>query len=250
MVIPAIDLQGGRVVQLVQGERLALERGLDEMLAAFQGFPWLQVIDLDAAKGVGSNDALIRRCCQAGFQVRFGGGVRSRDRAEQILQWGASRVIVGSAAFTAAGVNTEFLAGLAPLGTERLILAVDSRQGQVAIGGWRRLLPISPADAVRQAAPWVGEFLYTHIDTEGLMQGTSLPAVRELRAATAHRLSIAGGIASQEEIAALAALDCDAVLGMAIYTGKLSLAALRPQRDASGPEAHKQAAKQSQDTEA
>ncbi len=250
MVIPAIDLQGGRVVQLVQGERLALERGLDEMLAAFQGFPWLQVIDLDAAKGVGNNDALIRRCCQAGFRVRFGGGVRSRARAEEILQWGASRVIVGSAAFTASGLNTDFLASLAPLGTECIILAVDSRQGQVAVGGWRRLLPISPADAVRQAAPWVGEFLYTHIDTEGLMQGTSLPAVRDLRAATAHRLSIAGGIASQEEIAALAALNCDAVLGMAIYTGKLSLAALRPSRENSAPAAENKSANDSKNSEA
>ncbi|MGH9534080.1 MAG: HisA/HisF-related TIM barrel protein [Terriglobales bacterium] len=227
MVIPAIDLQAGRVVQLVQGERLSLERDVEEMLAAFRGFPWLQVIDLDAAKGEGRNDALVRRCCQAGFHVRVGGGIRSRERAEEVLAWGAERVILGSAAFQASGLDTEFLTALSPLGPERLILAVDSRENQVAVGGWRRRLPISPAEAVRDAGPFVHEFLYTHIDGEGLMQGTSLPAVQALRRATHRHLSIAGGIAGLEEIRALEAMDCDAVLGMAIYTGKLPLAALR-----------------------
>ncbi|MGH9506105.1 MAG: HisA/HisF-related TIM barrel protein [Terriglobales bacterium] len=239
MVIPAIDFQSHRVVQLVQGERLALERELEETLAAFAGFPWLQVIDLDAAKGEGSNRDLIRRCCRAGFRVRAGGGIRSRAAAEEILAWGAERVILGSAAYAADGVNTGFLRQLEPLGRERLILAVDSREHRVAIEGWRRLLPLTPAEALRQAEGLCAEFLYTHVDTEGLMQGTSLSAVRELRAATRQPISVAGGIASLEEIAALEALGCDAVLGMAIYTGKLSLASLRALLQRSGGLAEK-----------
>lgn len=227
MIIPSIDLQNGRVVQLVQGERLALERDLDAMLAAFAGFPCLQVIDLDAAKGAGANDALVRRCCAAGFAVRAGGGIRSRARAEQALGWGAAQVIAGSAAFTDKGLDLAFLESLAPLGAGRVLLAVDARQGQVAIHGWRRMLPLTPVDAIRQAEAHCGGFLYTHIDGEGLQQGTSLAAAAALRAATSLPLAIAGGIASLAEIEALEAMGCDAVLGMALYTGKLDLEALR-----------------------
>lgn len=229
MIIPAIDVQGGRVVQLVQGERLALDRGLEEMLETFAGFPWLQVIDLDAAKGEGANDALIRRCCRSGYRVRVGGGIRSRSRAETVLSWGAERIILGSSSFQAdgTGVNTEFLGTLAPLGTDRLIVAVDSRNNHVAVSGWRRLLPLTAPEAVRLAQEHCGGFLYTYIDGEGLMQGTSLAAVRRLREITRLPLSVAGGIASMEEIHALDGLGCDAVLGMAIYTGKLPLSSLR-----------------------
>ncbi len=227
MIIPSIDLQNGRVVQLVQGERLALERDLDAMLAAFAGFPCLQVIDLDAAKGDGGNDALVRRCCEAGFEVRVGGGIRSRARAEQALAWGAAQVIAGSAAFTGGDLNRAFLESLAPLGAGRVILAVDARQGQVASQGWLRMLPLTPMEAIRQAAAHCGGFLYTHVDAEGLQQGTSLAAAAALRAATSLPLAIAGGIASLAEIEALDALRCDAVLGMALYTGKLDLEALR-----------------------
>lgn len=234
MIIPAIDFQAGRVVQLVQGERLALERDLEEMLDAFAGFPWLQVIDLDAAKGEGANGALVRRCCRAGFRVRVGGGIRSRARAEEVLSWGAERLILGSAAFRADGVNTAFLGALAPLGQERLIVAVDSRNDHVAVAGWRQLLALTPAEAIRMAEPQCGGFLYTHIDGEGLMQGTSLPAVRRLRAATRLPISVAGGIASMAEITALEALGCDAVLGMALYTEKLALAGLRAHAAATG----------------
>jgi phosphoribosylformimino-5-aminoimidazole carboxamide ribotide isomerase len=226
MIIPSIDLQSGRAVQLVQGERLALERDLDAMLAAFAGFPCLQVIDLDAAKGAGANDDMVRRCCAAGFAVRVGGGIRSRARAEQALGWGAAQVIAGSAAFTGEGLNLGFLESLASLGRGRVILAVDARQGQVAVDGWRRTLPLTPVEAIRQAEAHCGGFLYTHIDGEGLQKGTSLAAAAALRAATSLPLAIAGGIASLAEIDVLDAMRCDAVLGMALYTGKLGLEAL------------------------
>lgn len=227
MVIPAIDFQGGRVVQLVQGERPALTRELEPMLEEFRGFPLLQIIDLDAAKGEGNNRDLVRRCCNAGYRVRVGGGIRSRARAEEVLGWGAEQIIVSSAVFGPAGLNPEFLPALVDLGRERLLVAVDARQGRVAVHGWRTLLPLSPLEAMRQAEPYCGEFLYTHVDTEGLMGGIPLETIRALRAGTGRTLSVAGGISSLAEIEQLEAMPCHSVLGMAIYTGKLSLAALR-----------------------
>ncbi len=230
MIIPAIDFQNGTVVQLVQGERTALERDLDATLEWLAGFPLLQIIDLDAARGIGDNSALVRRCCRAGFRVRVGGGVRTLERARAVLDDGAEQVIIGSAAYRDGAPDAEFLDALQAVGRERLILAVDTKNGTVATHGWRQAQPITAVDAVRRLAPWSGGYLYTHVDTEGLMQGIPLDAVRAVRAATPLPLTVAGGIATEAEIAALTALDCHCVLGMAIYTGKLDLARLRPAR--------------------
>lgn len=226
MVIPAIDLAGGKVVQLVQGEREALARELEPTLEALQGFGVVQVVDLDAAKGAGDNRELVRCCCGAGFRVRVGGGIRDRARAEEVLGWGAEAVIVASAAFSAAGL-TPFLPSLRDLGREHIIVALDARDGRLAVRGWRERLPWTPLDALQMAAPHCGGFLYTQVETEGLMRGLPLERVRELRAATGLPLSVAGGIASLEEIEHIEALGCDSVLGMALYTGKLPLARLR-----------------------
>lgn len=229
MIIPAIDFQNHAVVQLVQGERTALERELEPTLAWLAGFPLLQIIDLDAAKGEGDNSALVRRCCQAGFRVRVGGGVRSLERARAVLDDGAEQVIVGSAAFKDGAPNRAFLDSLQSLGRERIILAVDSRNGFVVTHGWRQRQPLAATDAVRQLEPWCGGFLYTHVDTEGLMQGIPLEAVAAVRAATTLPLTAAGGISDEAQIEALTDMGCDCVLGMAIYTGKLDLARLRAQ---------------------
>ncbi|HUX67344.1 MAG TPA: HisA/HisF-related TIM barrel protein [Terriglobales bacterium] len=226
MLIPAIDFQGGAVVQLVQGERLALQRALEPTLDWLRGFGWLQVVDLDAAKGEGGNAALVERCCRAGFRVRVGGGVRSLERARALLEAGAEQVIVGSAAFAGAAPNLAFLEPLQALGRERIVVAVDARAGQVVTHGWRQPLPLGPVQAVQALAPWAGGFLYTHVDTEGLMGGIPLAAVAAVRAASPRPLSVAGGISDLEQIAALTALGCDCVLGMALYTGKLALADL------------------------
>ncbi|HVA64559.1 MAG TPA: HisA/HisF-related TIM barrel protein [Terriglobales bacterium] len=227
MLIPAIDFQAGAVVQLVQGERWALERALEPTLAWLRGFPWLQVVDLDAAKNEGENCVLVERCCRAGFRVRVGGGVRSLDRARALLDAGAEQVIVGSAAFAGAAPNREFLEPLQSLGRERIVVAVDARGGQVVTHGWRQPLPLSPVEAVQALAPWAGGFLYTHVDTEGLMAGIPLDAVAAVRAASPRPLGVAGGISDMEQIAALTGMGCDCVLGMAIYTGTLSLEELR-----------------------
>ena len=224
MLIPAIDLQNGRVVQLVQGERLAVEAPDPEpWIRRFSTFPRVQVIDLDAAKGEGDNSALVALICGR-LPCRVGGGIRSVERARAVLETGAHAVIVSSALFANGEVDLAFARTVADaIGRERVIAAVDSRGGKVAIHGWRTILPITAVDAVRALEPYCGEFLYTHVDKEGLMQGTDMDAILAVRRATTRRLTAAGGITTWEEIDRLHADGIDAVVGMAIYTGQLSL---------------------------
>jgi phosphoribosylformimino-5-aminoimidazole carboxamide ribotide isomerase len=224
MLIPSIDLQKGRIVQLIQGETLAVEsHEIDLWVRRFRGRSKVQLIDLDAAKGEGSNDALVERIC-AELPCRVGGGIRSIERAQQVLARGATHVIAGSALFAGGQIDLPFARALSEAtGPARLIAAVDSRGGKVVIHGWRTQLEITPVDAVRQLEPYVGEFLYTHVDREGLMRGTDMAAIRVVRSATRRPLTAAGGITTAEEVAALDALGVDAVVGMAIYTGRFSL---------------------------
>lgn len=224
MLIPSIDLKGGKIVQLVQGERLAVET--DDVAAwidRFRGRPKVQLIDLDAAKGEGRNDALVARIC-AELPCRVGGGIRTVAQAEAVLALGATHVIVSSSLFRDGAVDVAFARDLsARIGPERLIAAVDSREGKVVIHGWRTQLPLSPVEAVQQLDPYVGEFLYTHVDLEGLMKGTDMGAIAAVRAATHRAVTAAGGITTGEEIAQLEAMGVDAVVGMAIYTGRLAI---------------------------
>jgi phosphoribosylformimino-5-aminoimidazole carboxamide ribotide isomerase len=224
VLIPSIDLQGGRIVQLVQGERLALASDdVNGWIARFRGHPAVQVIDLDAARGEGANDGLVRRLCGE-LPCRVGGGIRSVERAEATLALGATHVILGSALFSDHGVNLDMAERLAArVARERLIAAVDSRGGRVVIHGWRTELAVTPADAVRALEPYVGGFLYTHVDREGLMQGTDLGAIEAVAAATSRRVTAAGGITTKQEIDYLDARGIDAVVGMALYTGKLAI---------------------------
>lgn len=224
MLIPSIDLQRGRIVQLVQGEKLAIEATDPEpWIARFARFPRVQLIDLDAAKGEGDNSSMVTAIC-ARLPCRVGGGIRTTERAQAVLATGARAVIVSSALFRADAVNVEFARALAKaIGPERVIAAVDSRGGHVAIHGWRTVLPVSAVDAVRALEPYCGEFLYTHVDTEGLMRGTDMEAILAVRRATTRRVTAAGGITTRDEIDRLDAENVDAVVGMAIYTGRLSL---------------------------
>ena len=224
MLIPSIDLQNGRVVQLVQGEKLALESAdVDGWIARFRGMPAVQVIDLDAAKDAGANDALVERIC-AELPCRVGGGVRTVGRVREVLDAGATHVIIGSSLFNQGRVDAAFARTLAEtFGPERLIAAVDSRGGKVVIHGWRTELDLSPVDAVRALEPFVGGFLYTHVDLEGLMQGTDLAAIERVARATSKRVTAAGGITTQEEVDRLDSMGIDAVVGMALYTGRLKI---------------------------
>ena len=233
MLIPSIDLQGGKIVQLVQGEKLAIASDdLDGWIARFAKFPKVQLIDLDAAMSIGHNDELVRRVSSA-LPCRVGGGIRSVGRAQDLIEAGAKAVIVGSAFFDARGgrapegppmLKLDFARALAEaIGPQKVIAAVDSRGGKVVIHGWKTTLPIAAVEAVQALDPFVDEFLYTHVDKEGLMQGTDMDAIKAVRDATARRVTAAGGITTREEIDALDKIGVDAVVGMAIYTGTLAL---------------------------
>jgi phosphoribosylformimino-5-aminoimidazole carboxamide ribotide isomerase len=224
MLIPSIDLRGGKVVQLVQGEKLALEDAdLDGWIQRFASFPKLQLIDLDAAIGTGSNDALVRHVCAA-RPCRVGGGIRTIARAREVLGAGATHVIVGSSLFRDGKPDLAFAAELADvLGAEHVIGAIDAKGGRVAVKGWRETVPLSAADAARALEPYCSEFLYTHVDKEGLMQGTDIDAILAVRDATTRRIVAAGGITTREEVDRLDALGVDAVVGMAIYTGRMKI---------------------------
>jgi phosphoribosylformimino-5-aminoimidazole carboxamide ribotide isomerase len=224
MLIPSIDLQGGRIVQLVQGEKLAIETtDIDFWIERLRGQPKVQLIDLDAAKGTGENEALLERICRE-LPCRVGGGIRTPARAKAMFALGATKVIVGSALFNSTGVDFAMAEEMSrAAGADNLIGAVDSREGLVVIHGWRTRLALTPVEAVRVLEPFAGEFLYTHVDREGLMQGTDMAAIEAVRRATTRRLTAAGGITTHEEIDALDRLGVDAVVGMALYTGRLKL---------------------------
>jgi phosphoribosylformimino-5-aminoimidazole carboxamide ribotide isomerase len=224
VLIPSIDLMGGKVVQLQQGERLALESSdVDGWIEKFSVFPIVQLIDLDAAMGRPANDDLVHYVASK-LPCQIGGGVRSIDRAQELRDAGAKRVILGSSLFNDRGVNKSRAEAFAEaIDPDMLVGAIDSRGGKVVIHGWKTPLQITPEDAARALEPYVGGFLYTHVDTEGMMTGLSLTAVKSVQAATKRRLIAAGGIRSREEIDTLDALGIDAVVGMAIYTGAIDI---------------------------
>jgi phosphoribosylformimino-5-aminoimidazole carboxamide ribotide isomerase len=227
MILPCIDLMDGKVVQLVQGRQKALEAASpDEMLRQFSPFPQIQVIDLDAAMGRGSNDVIVRMLASKAV-ARVGGGVRTVERAQALIEQGAHRVIVGTSAFTKAGVDEPFLAALRDaVGRERLIVAVDSRNGRIVVKGWQEATQFTAEDVLRTLEPYCSGFLCTYVDKEGMLQGTDLDWFRRLRAATTLELTAAGGITTMDEVRALLAMHIHVALGMAIYTGRLRLAEL------------------------
>jgi phosphoribosylformimino-5-aminoimidazole carboxamide ribotide isomerase len=224
MLIPSIDLQRGRIVQLVQGERLALATDdLAGWIERFRAFSQVQLIDLDAAKRAGDNRALVASICAA-LPCRVGGGIRDVARARAVLASGARKVIIGSAVFGNGEPDLELAASLArELGEERWIAAVDARAGRVVVDGWRTQLAITPEDAMRALEPYTAEFLFTNVDVEGLMGGVDRAAIERVRAATTRRVTAAGGVTTLQEVDWLHGIGVDAVAGMAIYTGTLPL---------------------------
>jgi phosphoribosylformimino-5-aminoimidazole carboxamide ribotide isomerase len=236
VLIPSIDLMGGRVVQLVQGEDLAL--GFDDLgywIDRFSDYPLVQLIDLDAAKRQGDNRRLIETIVRR-LPCQVGGGIRSSAEAQILLDMGAQRVIFGSSLFhgrvaseaidrenSAAVTNlvrTQFAEELAfSLGVAQLVFSVDTKDSKVAVRGWREKIELRPQDAMQQLEPFCGTFLYTHVDTEGTLSGFPMDVARNLRRQTRRQLIVAGGIRAQSEIDELDAENIDAVAGMAIYTG-------------------------------
>jgi phosphoribosylformimino-5-aminoimidazole carboxamide ribotide isomerase len=227
MIIPCIDLMGGKAVQLVQGRDKALEEdSVMAVLDRFAGFTEIQVIDLDAALGRGSNDELVGSLA-ARAVTRVGGGVRSTERAETLVGQGAHRVIVGTAAFDANGIGHGFLRALVEaIGQERLIIALDSKADHIVTEGWQKATVFTAEEVIRSLEPYCSGFLCTYVDKEGMMQGTNLDWFRQLRAATNHEITAAGGVTTIEDITALHEMNIHAAVGMAIYTGRLDLAEL------------------------
>jgi phosphoribosylformimino-5-aminoimidazole carboxamide ribotide isomerase len=220
MLIPSIDLMGGKIVQLVQGRRKALEfDDPREWVERFSKYPLVQLIDLDAAIGSGENRPLMRELARQ-LRCQVGGGIRTIEAMQEMLDLGAQRVILGSSLICGGAINAAFAhAAATAFGPEQLVFAADCLGGRVAIKGWRETTTLSAVDLITVLEPYCGAFLYTHIDTEGLLQGIPMDVVRTLRASTSRQLIVAGGIRSQNEVDALEAIGIDAVVGMAIYQG-------------------------------
>ena len=225
MLIPSIDLLGGQIVQLVQGEKLRLAfDDFEYWIEKFSRFPLVQLIALDAAMRQGDNSALVAQIAKR-LPVQAGGGIHTIERARQVRDAGAKRVIIGSALFSAEGaVNTEFAAALASsVGAERVVAGIDTKNGRIAVKGWKAQVELTPDDAIPQLNTYVSAFLYTHVDGEGLMKGFPIDVAARLRKLTERQLIVAGGIRSQQEVDALDAVGADAVVGMAVYTDLLKV---------------------------
>jgi len=221
VILPCIDLMDGKVVQLVQGKEKALEGDAPlEMLRKFSAFPEIQVIDLDAAMGKSDNSAMVELLASKA-RCRVGGGVRTAERAKKLIDLGAHRVVVGTAAFTPALEEIT-----KAVGAERILIALDSKGGKIVVKGWQEATDFTAEQVVNRLEPFCGGFLCTYVDKEGMMQGTDLDWFRRLRAATSHELTAAGGITTIDDVKALQAMGVHAALGMAIYTGRLDLAEL------------------------
>jgi phosphoribosylformimino-5-aminoimidazole carboxamide ribonucleotide (ProFAR) isomerase len=228
MLIPCIDLQSGQAVQLVHGRKRELAvADVFSLLDRFQSHEWLHIIDLDAAIGIGHNNALAKQLCLQAhkhyhFKVRVGGGIRTVSRAAEIAHWGADQLIIGSAAFREGRLNTRFLRTLnKKIPRRKIVIALDTARGHITIHGWRRKLALRPADVMPQLEPFCAAFLCTDVDREGTMSGANLEWFRQLRAATKHPIIAAGGINSRAQIAALAKLRMDAAVGMSLYKNRL-----------------------------
>jgi phosphoribosylformimino-5-aminoimidazole carboxamide ribotide isomerase len=225
MLIPSIDLLGGRIVQLVQGEKLRLAfDDFEYWIEKFSRYPLVQLIDLDAAMRQGDNSDLVEQIAKR-LPVQAGGGIHTIERVRQVLDAGARRVIMGSALFSTEGtVNTDFASSLAnAVGAERIVAGIDTKNGRIAIKGWKDQVALTPDEAIPQLEPYAAAFLYTHVDTEGTMQGFPIDVAARLRKLTTKQLIVAGGIRSQHEIDALHVLGADAVVGMAVYTESLTV---------------------------
>ncbi len=232
MLIPSIDLMGGRIVQLVQGETLKLAfDDFDYWIERFAKYPIVQLIDLDAAMRLGENTRLIEMICGR-LTCQVGGGLKTAEDGRRLLDAGAKRVIYGSSLFGPSQdteqkrrhkiIQLEFAEQLKQtLGEDALCFSVDTKGGKVAVKGWKESVELTPEEAVTWLEDSCAAFLYTHVDTEGTMQGFPIETAAILRACTAKQLIVAGGIKERGEIDELDAMGVDAVAGMAVYSGAM-----------------------------
>src|SRR3989338_6635177 len=214
MIVPSIDLMDGKAVQLRQGKEKVLEReDVLELALEFRKYGEIAVIDLDAAFGKGDNAELIKKICGIA-DCRVGGGIRTVQKANEIMQAGAKKIIIGTEA------SPEFLKQLPK---ERVIVAIDTKSGYVVNEGWANKTRFKPEELIKKLESYCSGFLFTNVDKEGLMQGIDLKIIKKLRETTKNRLTAAGGISSVGEIKKLENIGIDSQLGMALYTGKIRL---------------------------
>jgi phosphoribosylformimino-5-aminoimidazole carboxamide ribotide isomerase len=228
VLIPCIDLQRGQAVQLVHGRKRELAvADVFGLLQKFAEYPWLHVIDLDAAMGKARNDELVHELCKSarkrfGMKVRVGGGIRTVARARKIARWGANQIVVGSAVFRGGRVNARFLLRLTKeVNQKKIIIALDTARGQITTHGWRKRVALQAEKVFEQLEPFCAGFLCTDVNREGTMAGANLEWFRKLRNATSHPIIAAGGIKTLREIQALNKLGMDAAVGMALYKNRL-----------------------------
>ena len=227
MVIASIDIQKGKVVQLKQGEELILQRdNADELTEEFNRYGEVAVIDLDAAMNKGSNIEMIKPLLRKA-ECRVGGGIRTAEQAKELVSFGARKIIIGSSAFRAGdqfAVNVSFLEAMSKkIGRQRIIIAVDARAGEITVDGWKTPTGLDLIETAEAVEPFAGELLFTCVEREGTMTGVDLASVRKLREAVSCQITVAGGVSTLNEIEEIAALGCDVQLGMALYTGKITL---------------------------
>ena len=236
MVIASIDMKDGHVVQLKNGKDLVLQRDdADSLISEFNKYGEVAVIDLDQAlrntdeKGNTKNTELLKHLLRRG-NVRVGGGIRDVKKARELISLGAEKVIIGSAAWNAnpqpgeSILNVEFLEELnKTIGKQRVIISVDAIGGKIAVKGWTETVDISLIEGAKEAEKYCSELLFTCVEKEGCMQGTDMDSVRALRQAVKCRVVAAGGVNSLEQIVELEKMGCDVQLGMALYTGVVSL---------------------------
>lgn len=236
MVIASIDMKDGHVVQLRNGKDLMLQRDdAEALISGFNKYGEVAIIDLDQAlrntdeKGNTKNTQLLKAILRKG-DVRVGGGIRSVKKARELISLGAQKVIIGSAAWNPSPkegeplLNEDFLKELCDaIGKQRVIISVDAIHGKIAVKGWTETVDIPLVEGAKQAEKYCSELLFTCVEKEGCMQGTDMDSCRALRQAVSCRLVVAGGVNSVEQIAQLEKLGCDVQLGMALYTGAVSL---------------------------
>jgi len=243
MVVASIDIQDGKVVQLRQGTELILQQdNAEELAVEFDRYGEIAVIDLNAVLGTrpigspGSNTDLIKRLFRMA-ECRVGGGIRTPEQANELLSDGAQKIIISSSVFRNPsrkgmgieggefGVNLSLLEAFANrIGRERLIVAVDARNGEIMVDGWKTPTGLDFIESAKAVEKYATELLFTCVEREGTMAGINIDLIKKLRAAVTCRITAAGGISALSEVEELAAIGCDVQLGMALYTGKISLA--------------------------
>jgi len=224
MVISSIDLMNGKAVQLRQGKELVLEKDDPISLAKeFNKYGEIAVIDLDAAFGKDDNINIIKQILKVS-ECRVGGGIRTVQKAKELISFGAKKIIISTSAFENNEINHQFLLELiSSIGKQHVIIAVDSINGEIVTKGWKHNTGLNIFETLPKIENYCSEFLFTCVEREGMLQGIDIDTITKIRDLTHNKVTVAGGVTTLDEIRKIANLGYDVQLGMALYTGKINL---------------------------